>query len=201
MKKSFFTGLVILLPVVITVFVVSYIVNLCTYPFLHIFQYLFETNNKIIVALSKVIILCFLVVFIWILGVVGRYIAIRSVVSFGDWTFHKIPIINKIYKIIKDIVKSIFASDAKAFTQVVLVPFPQKDSWILGLVSGKAPCLFSDSIKTELTTVFVPTTPSPISGFLLMYKPQDLIYLDMNLEQAFKYIVSCGVVGFEEEIK
>lgn len=197
MKKHFLTGLVILLPIVITIAVIEYLVDFFTKPFVHfVSSYLrgLNSNELVILILSKLLILLCLFLFIIGLGILTRWFVIRSIVNLGDRILHKIPIINTVYKTTQEIIRSIFASDAEAFKQVVLVPFPRKETWALGLVSGDAP----QTSLSPLISVLVPTTPSPVSGFLLMYKPEDLIYLDMKPEQAIKYIVSCGTLVPEQ---
>ena len=75
-----------------------------------------------------------------------------------------------------------------------MVPFPKEGTYVMGLVSRESPKVCSESIQSSLISVLVPTTPNPTTGFLLMYKKEDLIYLDLKPEAAIKYIVSCGVI-------
>jgi uncharacterized membrane protein len=206
MKKYFLTGIVILLPVAITIAVIGSLVNFFTTPFVHVVAtflkdihladngFLFLSHDQVVTYLSKILILICLFILIILLGMITRWIVVLSIVNLGDKLLHKIPVISSVYKTTKEIIRSIFTSDTGAFQQVVLVPFPRKDIWALGLVSGNAPRACSQSLNTALISVLIPTTPSPISGFLLMYKPEDIIYLDMKPEQAIKFIISCGAI-------
>jgi len=99
-----------------------------------------------------------------------------------------------VYKTTQDIVKTLFVTDKDSFKYVVMAPFPYKGLYSIGLVSRKAPDTCSNAINKELISVFVPTTPNPTTGFLLLFNKDDLIYLDMKTEEAVKYIVSCGVI-------
>ena len=91
-------------------------------------------------------------------------------------------------------IKTIFGSTSQSFKQVVMVKFPTKESYSIGLISGQAPPFCTKTSGIGLITVFVPTTPNPTSGFLMMFREEDVIYLDMKGEEAFKYIISCGVI-------
>ena len=75
-----------------------------------------------------------------------------------------------------------------------MAPFPTESTYSLGLVSRESPKTCEEAKGSELISVFVPTTPNPTTGFLLMYKKEDLIFIDMKTEDAIKYIVSCGVI-------
>ena len=80
-----------------------------------------------------------------------------------------------------------------------MVPFPKEGAYVLGLVSRSAPHICRESTGEDLISVLVPTTPNPTTGFLLMYRRQELIYLDMKPEDALKFMISCGVVIPEEQ--
>jgi len=197
MKKNFLTGLIILLPLAVTVMIVGFLVNFFTDPFFDVVcRFLSQSNlsPQLIKFLSKLLILVAIFFLIVLLGIITRWIVIRSLFNLGDKLLHKIPIVNTIYKATKEITKTIFTSDKNAFKQVVLVPFPRKDIYALGLISTDAPKVCSQTLGQQLVTVLIPTTPNPTAGFLLMYKREDLIFLDMKTEEAIKYIVSCGVL-------
>ncbi|NGX35375.1 MAG: hypothetical protein K1000chlam1_00198, partial [Candidatus Anoxychlamydiales bacterium] len=117
-----------------------------------------------------------------------------ALIKISDKVLHKIPLVNKVYKTTQEIVKTLFITDKDSFKQVVMAPFPYKGLYSLGLVSRPSPETCSNAVNEELISVFVPTTPNPTTGFLLLFKKDDLIYLDMKTEDAIKYIVSCGVI-------
>ena len=207
MKKYFLTGLIILLPVAITVAIVGYLINFFTGPFVEgvaVFLkkmniisdgFLFLSHDQLVVYISKFLILICLFIFIMILGALTRWYVMRFILKFWDWMLQKIPIVSTVYKITQEIIKSFFMPDKNAFRQVVLVPFPRADMYALGLVSGNAPQVCSTSSGSPLISVLIPTTPNPITGFLLMFKSEDLIYIDMKPEEAIKYIISCGAMA------
>ncbi|MBS0604077.1 MAG: DUF502 domain-containing protein [Verrucomicrobia bacterium] len=206
MKKHFITGLVILLPLVVTIAVVIFLVNFLTEPFMGVVSailakfniinkgFLFLSPEKLIRYGSKVIILILLFLVTVALGMVARWFFVNTLFRLGDKILHRIPIVNTVYKTTQDIIKTLFVSDKNTFKQVVMVPFPRADVFVLGLIARESPTICSQAAGHDLISVFVPTTPNPTTGFLLMFKRSDLVIIDMKPEDAIKYIVSCGVI-------
>jgi uncharacterized membrane protein len=206
MKKYFITGLVILLPLAVTIAVLLFLVNLLTNPFigivssflghLHIINegFLFLSPEQVLQYGSQLLILILLFVVTVILGFVARSFLINAFFRLSDTVLHRIPIVNTVYKTTQEIIKTIFVSDKNSFKQVVMVPFPRADMFALGLVARESPAICSKTTGMDLISVLIPTTPNPTTGFLLMYKREDLVYVDMRPEDAIKYIVSCGVI-------
>lgn len=212
-KKSFFAGLVILLPVALTVAIVLFIFNFLTEPFIGVVEGIlqhygavngarsFWTSPQFIRIIAKILVLLFLFALTVGLGILARWFLLHKILEVSEKLVHRIPLINTIYRTSKDVIHTIFQSDTGAFKQVVLVPFPHTHTYSVGLVTREVvDNLFPDQ-KQSFVAVFVPTTPNPTSGFLIMYPPQDLIYLDMKIEEAFKYIISCGVITPQEFLR
>lgn len=206
MKKHFITGLVILLPLVVTIAVVIFLVNFLTEPFigivsavltkLHIINkgFLFLSPEQLLRYGSKIIILILLFLITVGLGIVARWFLIHAFFRLGDRILHRIPVVNTVYKTTQDIINTLFVSDKNTFKQVVMVPFPRPDVFVIGLIARDSPRVCSQTAGEDLVSVFVPTTPNPTTGFLLMFKRADLVPIDMRPEDAIKYIVSCGVI-------
>jgi uncharacterized membrane protein len=206
MKKYFITGLVILLPLTLTILIVAFVVNFLTKPFIGLVVKILSatkiqqlhthilSSEQIIRYGSQIVILIGLFLFTLLLGLFARWFIFNGLIKISDKILHKIPLVNKVYKTTQEIVKTLFITDKNSFKQVVMVPFPSKGLYSLGLVSRKAPDTCLDAAKKDLISVFVPTTPNPTTGFLLLFKREDLIYLDMKTEEAVKYVVSCGVI-------
>lgn len=206
MKKYFITGLVILLPLTLTILIVVFVMNFLTKPFMGlVVKILSETriqqlhthilsSEQIIRYGSQIIILIGLFLFTLLLGIFARWFIFKALIKVSDKILHKIPLVNKVYKTTQEIVKTIFVTDKNSFKQVVMAPFPNKGLYSLGLVSRQSPQACSNAVNEELISVFIPTTPNPTTGFLLLFKKEDLIFLDMKTEDAVKYIVSCGVI-------
>lgn len=201
MKKYFVTGLVTLLPVAVTIWVAHFFVNFLTNPFMGIMHYIlsffsfgpFQTEEGIRI-LSQIFILISLFLLTLGLGLVARRYFFHSLLKIGDRVLFKIPLVNKIYKTSKDIIQSLFGSKNQSFKQVVLVTFPSSGCYCLGLIASDAPRTCSEASGDELYSVFLPTTPNPTTGYLIMCPKKDLLFLSMKSDEAIKYIVSCAVI-------
>ena len=212
MKKYFITGLVILLPLALTVAILAFLVNFLTKPFVGLVSdflsrfdiinkgFLFLTPEQLIHYGSQVLILIGLFFLMVLIGMFARWFFIKSLIHLSDKILHRIPIVNKVYKTTQEIIRTLFASDKNSFRQVVMAPFPHSNSYVMGLISRNSPKVCCETANQEMVSVLIPTTPNPTTGFLLMYAKKDLIYLDMKPEDAIKYIVSCGVITPETPI-
>lgn len=206
MKKYFITGLAILLPLAITIVVIIFLVNFFTKPFIGIVSeviydlqlfpkgFLFLSRAQIIEYGSRILILLLLFLLTVGLGVIARWFFMNTILKFCDRILHRIPIINTVYKTTQEIINTLFVSDKNSLKQVVMVPFPREGVYALGLIARESPASCSKAVGADLISVLIPTTPNPTTGFLVMFKKEDLIHLDLKPEDAIKYIVSCGVI-------
>jgi uncharacterized membrane protein len=206
MKKTFLTGLATLLPLAITLYVVIFFVDLLTHPFVGIVTHLLNRipiqipflSDAVIHTASQILIIIALFGATLLLGVLARSFFFDAFIKLGDKLLHQIPIVRSVYKTVKDIVQTLFSSDKNSFKQVVMVPFPYKGSYCLGLVTREAPSQCQVA-QDEMVSVYLPTTPNPMTGYLIMSPRSELIELDMKSDEAIKYIVSCG--GIRPEMK
>lgn len=204
-KKCFTTGLAILLPSLLTLMIVIFFINLVTTPFLEpvkalisqldLFQHKLHLgeSSALITGVSKVLVLLLLFGFILFVGSIGKFIFIDYLIQWGDSVFHKVPYINKIYKVFQDVIRNIFSSSSKSFSQVVFVPFPNNKNFSIGLVTCESVVIQNFKHKEEWVSVFVPETPNPSAGFLLFVKKKQLVFSNMKVEEAMKFVVSCGI--------
>jgi uncharacterized membrane protein len=207
MKKYFITGLVILLPVALTLAIVIFIFNLLTVPFLGLVKavfghyHLLEEGFLLLSArhiqnlVAKILILISLFFIVIGLGFIARWFFFKTFMKFAEYMVKRIPLVSSIYRTCQEVIKTIFTSKTKSFKQVVLVRFPHPHTYSIGLVTREEIPSLANTSHADAVAVFIPTTPNPTSGFLIMFKPNDLIYLDMKVEDAFKYIISCGVIS------
>lgn len=205
-RKHFITGLIFLLPLAVTVAIVIFIVNFLTQPFvgfaenllrsmdLHTKGFFLISEDQIIHYGSQVLILLCLFLLTVFLGVLTRWFFIHSLLNVGDYILHRIPFVNKLYKTSQDIIRTLFTSQTDSFKQVVMVPFPNLNTFCMGLVTRESPPQCCTSSDSDLVSVFLPTTPNPTSGYLLMFRKEDIHYLDMSVEDAVKFVISCGVI-------
>lgn len=202
MRKLFFTGLITLLPFTLTLMIVIFIINLFTNPFqgsvaaildhydLLDKPFLFFSGEDVLYFSSKLLVLIFLFAIIVLIGFLGRLVIAKTFFRFSDYVIQRIPIVNKVYKSTQELVKTIFKSGGSSFSQAALVPFPHKGAYSMGLISVKQ----TPENHSETVEVFIPGTPNPTAGFMLAYKYEEIIFLDIKVEEALKFILSCGIM-------
>jgi len=205
MKKSFSTGLIILLPFALSIWVLSYLFDLFTNPLYHLIEkllILYEKNQGMILVqhdtfvsfMSRVAALLLTFFFIVVLGYLGRKFFFHSLMKATNKLIFKIPIVGTLYRLTKDITKAMLSSDQKTFKESILIPFPSKDTYSVGFVTGDVPQDLKDIIPSIDVTVFIPTAPHPISGYVLFCDRKSLKSTDVSVEDTFKFLVSCGVL-------
>jgi uncharacterized membrane protein len=204
MKKTFFSGLAILLPLFITFYVLFFFIHLCTRPFrtivetslldLNIFQEGFWIFNheQVLGFFTNAIILVFLASLLLFIGYLGCFVFMHSIIKWAEKLLLKIPFVNKIYKACRDVVKMIFSPNNVSFTDVVWAPFPDKDKKALGLVSNVYEFPDPENRGRHFVPILMPETPNPTVGFLLLLPKENLVYTKLSPEEAMKWIISCG---------
>ena len=185
-RNDFITGVVVLIPIGITVYLTLFIVNVSS----KILPKELNPNHYLPYDIPGVEIInsIFLITFIgWLsLSFIGR----RLLKIFED-VLRKIPILRTIYSAITQMTETFTKSKANA-KNVVLVEYPRKGAWAVGFATKENTSGIYEKTKQNLVNVFIPTTPNPTSGFLLMFPKEEVIYLDITFEQASKFIVSAG---------
>jgi uncharacterized membrane protein len=191
MKKYFVTGLVVLLPLALTFWIVAFILGLLSDPFYGIadafLAHVGVTSTQIREVAGKLLALLFLFVLIIGIGAIGRYFFFNYLMDIGDAILHRIPLVGAVYKTSREFVQTLTTS-GKSFKQVVLVPFPHKGSWTVGFLSR------DDAEFEGRVAVFIPTAPNPTSGFLVLFAREEIRPLDMKVDEALRYVISCGVL-------
>lgn len=206
MKKAFFTGLIILLPITMTLIVVSFIINIFASPFLNlVISFLhkiafFQHYPHLTSILAKIIILILFLLFLLLLGCLARKIIFRSFFKSFNALLMKIPLFNSIYNVAKDLIGTFVSTDeSKSFKNPVSVHFPNKSSSSLGFLSKPVPIEIQEKFDDEMIAIFVPSSPQPISGYLLFTYKKNVKDLDMTNEEALKFTVSCGIIRPEKK--
>ena len=138
--------------------------------------------------------LLFLVGFLMLIGMFAAGFLGRFFIRLGEWFVAKMPLISSIYSLLKQIFETVFSSKTQAFKKVVMLEYPRKGIWILGLVSADLQGEIEEKLPDEMVNVFIPTTPNPTSGFLIFVPRKDVIEMDMTVEEAIKFIISGGLV-------
>ena len=186
LRNYFFAGAVVLIPIGITLYLSLFIIKVST----KILPKELNPNNYLNFEIPgiEILIAIFLITFIgWLsLSFLGK-----KIFELINRILKRIPILRTIYSAINQMTESLTKSDNKQ-KSVVLLEYPKKDVWAVGFATKENKGIISDKIGNELVNVFVPTTPNPTSGFLLMVPKKNLIFLDISFEQASKFIVSAG---------
>ena len=186
LRNYFITGIVVLIPIGFTLYLSRFLINITT----KLVPAGLNPNNYIPYAIPGIEILL-TVIFITIVGGLSLSFLGKKILQIVDNLFKRIPILRTIYSAIVQMTDS-FRNQEGAKKSVVLVEYPRKGSWAVGFATKENKGELKDKTNKELINVFVPTTPNPTSGFLLMFPKEDVIYLDMGFEEASKFIVSAG---------
>jgi uncharacterized membrane protein len=186
LRNYFITGIVVLIPIGFTLYLSRFLINVST----KLVPAGLNPNNYIPYAIPGIEILL-TIIFITIVGGLSLSFLGKKVLQIVDNLFKRIPILRTIYSAIVQMTDS-FRNQEGSKKSVVLVEYPRKGSWAVGFATKENKGELKDKTNKELINVFVPTTPNPTSGFLLMFPKEDVIYLDMGFEEASKFIVSAG---------
>ena len=198
MRKYFITGLLILVPLAITVWVLNLVIGTLDQSLLLVPQR-FRPQSLFgfdIPGLGTI--LTILIVFLT--GLLTNNLVGNYVVKLWERLLQRIPIVNSLYSSVKQVSDTLFSSSGNAFRKAVLVPYPHQNSWTIAFLTGVPGGDAAKHLVGDYVSVYVPTTPNPTSGFFLMMKRSDVVELDMSVDAALKYIVSMGVVAPAEVV-
>ncbi len=186
LRNNFIAGVVVLIPIGITLYLTLFIIKLST----NLIPKEINPNNYLPFDIPGLEILIALILITFVGWMSLSFIGKKFFDLFNN-ILRKIPILRTIYSAIGQMTES-FASNQKNKSSVVLIEYPRKGIWAVGFATKENKGIISSKANEELVNVFLPTTPNPTSGFLLMVPKKDLIYLDVSFEQASKFIVSAG---------
>lgn len=193
LKKYFITGLLIWVPLAITAWVLSLIVRSMDQSLLLLPQAIHPEHLLGMYIPGLGALLTLLVVFLT--GLVTTNIVGQKLVRFWEGALARIPVVKSIYYSVKQVSDTLFSGSGVAFRKVLLVRYPHPEAWSVAFQTGHPARDVADMLPDEHVGVFIPTTPSPVNGFFFFVKRKDVIELDMNVDEALKYIVSMGVVA------
>ena len=186
MRNYFITGVVVLIPIGFTLYLTKFIIGISS----KIIPQNINPNNYLPYAIPGIEILIS-VIFITIVGGLSLSFLGKRILKLIDDLFKRIPFLRTIYSAILQMTES-FSNKDNDKKSVVLVEYPRKGVWAVGFATKENTGEMASKTNQKLINVFVPTTPNPTSGFLLMFPIDDVIYLNMTFEEASKFIVSAG---------
>lgn len=192
MKKYFITGLLVLVPVVITFWVLSSLIqtmdqSLLLLPEQWQPQQLFGFSMVGLGAILTVLI-------VFVTGLIATNIFGQQLILIWEAMLSRVPVVKSIYASVKQVSDTIFSDSGNAFRKALLVEFPRKGSWTIAFLTGEPGGDVINHLQGDYVSVYVPTTPNPTGGYFLMIEKKEVIELDMSVDQALKYIISMGTV-------
>ena len=195
-RNYFFTGILVTVPILITLYVTWIVITFIDIKVAGLLpEYLNfrEAFPYQIPGLGLIIV----IIFVTLIGALTPGLLGRTFLRFGERIVSKMPVVRSIYSAIKQIMETVMSTNSNSFREVVLVQYPRKGLWVIGFVTGSTKGEVKRTLAQHknLINVFIPTTPNPTSGFLLFVPKKDLIYLDMSVEQAVKMVISGGIVA------
>lgn len=195
MRKYFITGLLILVPIAITAWVLSAVVSTMDQSLL-ILPEQWQPRTLIgfdIPGLGTIL----TVAIIFFTGLLTNNLVGNYLVRLWERLLHRIPVVSSLYGSVKQVSDTLFSSSGNAFRKAVLIPYPHADSHTIAFLTGVPGGDVKNHLQGDYVSVYVPTTPNPTSGFFLMMERSKVVELDMTVDAALKYIVSMGVVAPE----
>jgi uncharacterized membrane protein len=192
MKKYLITGLLIWIPLVITLWVLKLIVDVLDQTLL-LLPREFQTENWLGLHVPGMGVVMTLVI-VFATGLLTTNLIGARLVNFWHDILHRIPVVNSIYSSVKQISDTLFSSSGQAFRKALLVQWPHPGMWTIAFLTGRPGGDVANHLQGDFVSVYVPTTPNPTGGYFVVVARKDVIELDMSVDEALKYIISMGVV-------
>ncbi len=193
-RNAFISGALLLAPLIVTVWAFIQIIGLVGGPVRSLFFDRLPVSLRDLPFLWDVVSTVIVVLIVTLLGYVSRYVFGKYFVSVGERFMLSIPGVNAVYNTVKQIVDTFGTQNKNLFNKVVLVQFPRTGVWSIGFLTNKTQGEAQTKTAVEAWTVFVPTTPNPTSGFLLLLPRSEIVELDMTVGEGMKMIISGGAV-------
>ena len=188
-RNYFFTGVIVLIPIGFTLYLSKFIINVSS----KVLPTYINPNNYMAFTIPGIEIII-TILFITIVGGLSLSFLGKKFLKIIDKLFKQIPLLGTFWSAIQQMSQS-FKENKHKKKSVVLIEYPRKGIWAVGFATKENKGEITDKVKKKMLNIFVPTTPNPTSGFLLMVPIDDVIYLDMSFEEASKFIVSAGTTS------
>lgn len=196
-RNAFLTGLLIFLPLGTTIFVLNFLLDLFKEPVTRLAFQLGLSEESFFFGLETLLAALGLILGILgltLLGFLSNYVLGRFFISTTEKFLDKVPFLSTVYRSVKQIVETFGKDNRAVFKAVVLIEYPRKDCWVLGFLTGDASSDTEDVVGKKLSNIFVPTTPNPTSGFLLLVPREEVHFLKMSVGDGMKMLISGGAV-------
>lgn len=191
-KAYFFTGILVTAPVAITFYLAYKLIVWIDRLVNRLLPPEFSPELTIPGLGVIVLVLALIVIGMFAAGFLGRFF-----LKLGEWLLYKLPFVSSVYSLIKQVFETFLSNKNNAFNKVVMLEYPRKGLWIMGLVSTDTGGEVQEKLPEPMLNVFIPTTPNPTSGFLIFVPRSEVIELSISVEDAIKFIISGGIVNPE----
>ena len=196
-KKNILTGLLVLIPIVLTLWVLITLTQFLDKILVFIPDE-FQPDVFFGVAIPGYgVVITFVIVFLT--GVIANNFFGKRIISVYEYVLNKVPVINSIYKGIKQVSDTLLSNSGKAFSKAVLIEFPNAGTYTFAFVTGVPNDQIAKYLKGKYVNVYVPTTPNPTSGYTLIVPTKKIIEVDLSVDQVLKYVISMGVSTTDKE--
>jgi len=192
MKKYLITGLLVWIPLVITIWVLKLVVDAADGVLL-LLPNEFRTENWLGFHVPGMGVVMTLVI-VFLTGVLATNFLGARLLTLWHEALHRIPVVSSIYSSVKQISDTLFSPRGQAFRKALLVQWPREGMWTIAFLTGAPGGDVANHVPADAVSVYVPTTPNPTSGYFMIVARKDVIELDMTVDEALKYIISMGVV-------
>jgi len=193
LRKWLLTGLLVVVPVAITVSVLQWVIGILDQT-LQILPAHWHPDKVLGIHIPGFGVLLTLAILL-VVGAAASNIIGRKLVALGDAIVHRIPVVRSIYSSVKQVSDTLFSESGNAFRTAVLIEWPRQGTWTIAFVTGAPGGELKDALHdSDYVSVYVPTTPNPTSGYFMMLRKSDCVELKMSVDEALKYVVSMGVV-------
>ena len=191
LRNYFISGLLFWIPLVLTFIVIRFFLELLNkiIPTKYLPETLFNLNTDFPGSGIVLVLLIILVTGVMVSNILGR-----KLVALWERVLNKIPGFRNIYNVLKKVSDTVFNTSTESFRKAFLIQYPSKGIWVIAFQSGDYKGEAESIIGEEMINLFVPTTPNPTSGFFVMMPKKDVFELNMTVEEAFKIVISAGVV-------
>ena len=190
LKSLFFSGLFTILPIVLTIYLFLFTFRLLA----HWFKPLQSITPISLQYLSPYGEFIFVLAFIFVIGIISKLFILKGIIHWLESLVMKIPLVRPVYHGIKQLVHALTHSDKVSIQQVVYVEFPRKGVYTLGFITGALPSEIAPSTEEVFHTVFIPTTPTPTTGYLISVTEKELIKCSMTRQEAMALVISGGII-------
>ena len=196
LRNYFLTGIIVTAPIALTIYLTWQFIDWVDSQAIPLLPAKYNPENYLPFSLPGLGLVISVVILTFV-GFLTANIFGRTLLRTGERLVNRMPVVRSIYGAFKQILETVLSQSSNSFRQAVLVEYPRRGIWTVAFVTGETEGEVAQRLDDEMINIYVPTTPNPTSGFLLMVPRRDLIFLDMPVEDAAKYVISIGVIAPE----